>query len=160
MKHTARCLLLGTALTVSLPAFAQYAWIDGAGHRVFSDQPPPAGIPQKNILSVHSTPVSAEMPAASASTASGQDQALEEKKQAADAAAAAKKQAEAQKLAAQRADNCQRAKTGLAGLQSGARIAQFDAQGQRSYMTDAQRTAEIQRTQGIIASDCTAPDSR
>jgi hypothetical protein len=81
-------------------------------------------------------------------------QSLEEKKKAADAAAAAKRKAEQQKLAAQRADNCQRARTGLAGLQSGARIEQIDAQGERSYMTDAQRAAEIERLQGIIASDC------
>jgi hypothetical protein len=158
MKHIGRCLLLGAILTVNLPAFAQYAWIDDTGHRVFSDQPPPARIPQKNILSGHATPIAAKVPAAPAAIASnqglGQDQALEQKEKAADAAAATKKQAEEQKRAAQRADNCQRARTGLAGLQSGVRIAQFDAQGQRFYITDEQRAAEIQRTQSIIAADC------
>jgi hypothetical protein len=142
----------------SLPVFAQYSWIDHTGRRVFSDQPPPTDIPQKDILSERGTPTAA--PATPASTASGQDSALEKKKKAADAAVAAKRQAEEQKLAAERADNCQRAKTALVGLQSGLRIAQMDAQGQRSYMTDAQRTAEIKRTQDVINSDCAEPGSQ
>lgn len=154
MKHTVRCLLMATALLASLPALAQYSWIDSKGHRVYSDLPPPPDIPQQNILSRHGTPVSAPAPVAPASAASGQDQALEEKKQAADAAEAARKKAEELKLAAQRADNCQRARTSLAGLQSGARVMQFNAQGERSYMTDEQRAAEVQRVQGVIESDC------
>ncbi|MDR0478943.1 MAG: DUF4124 domain-containing protein [Burkholderiaceae bacterium] len=154
MKYPTRCLLLAAALMASLPALAQYSWIDNAGRRVYSDQPPPANIPQKNILSERSMPVNALVPAAPGSAASGQDQALEDKKKAADAAVAAKKKADEQKLAAQRADNCQRARTALAGLQSGARVAQFNAQGERSYMTDDQRAAAIERTQDIIRSDC------
>ena len=157
MKHTARCLLLGAALLASLPALAQYSWIDGEGHRVFSDQPPPSGIPQKNILSEPATPPVAEpSPAAAVNkpAASGQDKTLEEKKKAADAAATAQTRAEEQKHVMERADNCQRAKLALAGLQSGARIAQFDAQGHRFYMTDDQRAAEIKRVQGITQSDC------
>jgi hypothetical protein len=145
---------MATALLASLPALAQYSWIDSKGHRVYSDLPPPPDIPQQNILSRHGTPVSAPAPVAPASAASGQDQALEEKKQAADAAEAARKKAEELKLAAQRADNCQRARTSLAGLQSGARVMQFNAQGERSYMTDEQRAAEVQRVQGVIESDC------
>jgi hypothetical protein len=154
MKHTARYLLLSATLLTSLPVFAQYSWIDGTGHKVFSDRPPPSDTPQKNILSRRAAPVAAEPAASSASTANGQDKALEEKKKTADAAAAAKQQAEQQKLADQRADSCRRAKTALTGLQSGMRIAQMDDQGQRSYMTDEQRAAEIERTQSIIASDC------
>jgi hypothetical protein len=156
MKHTARYLLLG-ALLASLPALAQYSWIDGTGRRVFSDQPPPADVPQKNIRSKNGTPVAAvaAVPASAASgQASGQDKTLEEKKKAADATAASKKQEEDQQLAKQRADNCQRAKTALTGLQSGVRIAQMDQQGQRSYMTDEQRAAETERTQKIIDADC------
>jgi len=154
MKHTARCLLLGAALLASLPVFAQYSWIDNSGRKVFSDQPPPSSIPEKNILSAHPMPSAAPVPAALASAAGGEDKALEAKKQAADAATATKDKAEEQKLAAQRADNCQRARRVLAGLDSGARIVQFDAQGQRSYMTEDQRLTEIERTQGIIDSDC------
>jgi hypothetical protein len=157
MKHITRCLLLGAALVASLPALAQYSWIDHTGRRVFSDQPPPADIPQKDILSEQATPTAA--PTAPVAAASGQDKTLEEKKKAADAAEAAKHKAEEQKLAAQRADNCQRAQTALAGLQSGIRIRQTDAQGQPSYMTDEQRAAEIQRTQNVISSDCAAPSS-
>jgi hypothetical protein len=159
MKHTARCLMLGAALAASLPVLAQYSWIDGAGRRVFSDQPPPANIPQQDILSERPTPTSA--PAAPASPASpawsatgSQDPALEEKKRAA-AEAVPRDSGEAQQLEViQRVDNCQRARTALVGLQSGARIAQLDAQGQRVYMPPPQRAAEIQRLLNIIDSDC------
>jgi hypothetical protein len=159
MKHTVHCLLLGTLLMASLSAFAQYSWIDSAGRRVFSDQPPPADIPPKDILSkpgmpVAESPLTAPDEAASKTSKQGQDKALEEKKKASDAAAAAKNKAEEQKLAMERAENCQRAKIALAGLQSGARIAQFNAQGERYYMTDEQRAAEIQRMQGVAQSDC------
>ena len=34
----------------ALPAMAQWQWIDSTGSRVFSDTPPPAGTPDKNIL--------------------------------------------------------------------------------------------------------------
>jgi len=152
MKSPARYLLLSAALLASWPVFAQYSWIDDTGRKVFSDRPPPPGIAPKKILSERPVPVAAAP--APAPAASGQDRALEEKKKAADAAAAAEQQAEEQKLAARRAGNCQRAKTALAGLQSGMRIAQIDEQGERSYMTDEQRAAEIQRTQNIVASDC------
>jgi hypothetical protein len=157
MKHTARCLLLGAVLAASLPAFAQYSWIDDAGRRVFSDQPPPPDTPRQNILTKPgSKTLVIEHPVAPAAAASQprQDKALEEKKKASEAAAAAKNKTAEQKLAIQRAEDCQRAKLALAGLQSGARIVQFNAQGERFYMTDEQRNAEIRRVQGIIESDC------
>ena len=157
MKHTARCLLLGAALLASLPAFAQYSWIDNEGRRVFSDQPPPPDIPRSSILVASPTPIASEpaaAPPAPALAASGQDQMLEAKKRAADAAAATQRKSETEKLAAQRANSCKRAKVALSSLQSGARIAQLDAQGQRSYMTDEQRAAEIQRMHNIVQTNC------
>ena len=154
VKHTARCLLLGTALAASLPVWAQYSWIDNAGRRVFSDQPPPTNIPKKDIISERATPIAAPVPTASAAAAGNQNNAQEEKKKTA-ADTAAKSSAEEQQLAIiQRTDNCMRARNALAGLQSGARIAQFDAQGQRAYLNDEQRAAEVQRMQSIIDSDC------
>ena len=154
MKHTARCLLLGAALAASLPVWAQYSWIDHAGRRVFSDQPPPANIPKKDIISERATPIAAPVPTASAAVAGSQNNALEEKKKAA-AEAAARNSAEEQQLSIiQRTDNCMRARNALAGLQSGARISQFDAQGQRAYLNEAQRAAEVQRMLNIIDSDC------
>jgi hypothetical protein len=43
-------LVLGWACALPLAASAQWQWIDSGGKKVFSDQPPPLDIPEKNIL--------------------------------------------------------------------------------------------------------------
>ena len=82
------------------------------------------------------------------------DKALEEKKKQAEAAEAAKKKAEEQKVAAARADNCKRARSAKADLDSGVRIARTNAKGEREVLDDAQRAAELKRVNQIIAQDC------
>lgn len=181
MKHTTRAFLFAMTLAASLAAQAQYQWVDHSGRRVFSDQPPPADIPARNILKqpgVRAAPaapaapaataaaanqaaptqagpaVSAAASAASAASAAGQDKALEERKQKAEAAEAAKKKAEEAKLAAQRADNCKRARAAKASLDSGVRIARTNEKGEREILDDAQRAAEARRIDEIIQADC------
>ena len=46
-----RLTLLGLALALPAAGFAQWQWIDKDGRKVFSDRPPPADVPDKNILS-------------------------------------------------------------------------------------------------------------
>ncbi|MFT3776868.1 MAG: DUF4124 domain-containing protein [Ottowia sp.] len=162
-----RALLLGLALAASSAAFAQYSWIDKDGRKVFSDRPPPAEVPQKNVLSqprggasvVRAAPaVAPEAPAsppvAAASAPAGVDKALEEKKKQAEAAEAAQKKADEQRLAAARADNCKRAMNAKATLDSGMRVARLNDKGEREVLDDTARAAEQQRVQKIIASDC------
>ncbi|WP_412179990.1 DUF4124 domain-containing protein, partial [Variovorax paradoxus] len=43
-------LLLGSICLLPLAADAQWQWIDKNGKKVFSDQPPPTDIPEKNIV--------------------------------------------------------------------------------------------------------------
>ncbi|MFD1709243.1 DUF4124 domain-containing protein [Ottowia sp. GY511] len=176
----ARALLFAIALATSLGAAAQYQWIDKDGRRVYSDVAPPADIPAKNILkqprgstatAARSAPaapaagdsaaaapgasaVTAAAAPASAASGAGVDKALEEKKKQAEAAEAAKQKAEEQKAAAARADNCKRARSAKASLDSGMRIARTNAKGEREVLDDAQRAAEQKRIAGIIQSDC------
>ena len=92
--------------------------------------------------------------AASAPVLTGVDKQLEaRKKQAEDEAAAAKK-VEAEKVAAARAENCGRAKRGVAGLDSGVRMATTNAKGEREIMDDKARAAETKRLKEVMASDC------
>ena len=162
-----RVTLLGLALAVPALCFAQWQWVDKDGRKVFSDQPPPADVPTKNILKQPSgkggrsvpVPESAEAsvpvkPVASAPKVSGKDKELEEKRKQADAAAAEKKQAQEEEVAKQRADSCDRAKRAKATVDSGQRLAQINAKGEREYMDDAARTVESKRLDGIIAKDC------
>ena len=161
MIFRAAALALLSALALS--ANAHWQWLDSGGRKVFSDRPPTQEIPEKNILkrpavSAHTATTSATSatPAGSAMPPkpSGKDPELEKKKAQAETAEAAKKQVEDQKNAGIKAENCERAKRAQAALQSGVRIAQVNAQGEREFMSDEAREAETQRTQGIVASNC------
>lgn len=158
-----------------MTAVAQYQWIDKDGRRVFSDRAPPADIPAKNIvkqprgasLPVRAAPVaeaaSAEasataatpaVAAASGAASAGVDKALEEKKKQAEAAEAAKKKAEEQAQAAARAENCKRARSAKATIDSGVRLVRTNEKGDREFLDDAERAAEQKRVAAIIESDC------
>jgi Domain of unknown function (DUF4124) len=175
MKKNASLLrwLCASALLICLLplAQAQWSWKDKDGRRVFSDQPPPTSVPEKDILK---RPVGARAPAvgdvaaastpssttsttattASAPKISGKDSELEKKKKDAEAQEALKKKAEAEKFAATQKDNCDRAKRAKANFDSGQRIATTNDKGEREIMNDATRAAETKRLQEIIASDC------
>lgn len=146
-------------------ATAQWQWTDGAGRKVFSDTPPPAGTPEKSILKRPGptrtvAPVAAaSVPAVSATTAtapkpSGRDEQLEAKKKQAEEAEQAKMKAEADKLGKARAENCERAKRAKVTLDSGIRIATTNARGEREFLDDKARAAEAKRIDETIRSDC------
>jgi hypothetical protein len=160
-----RVTLLGLALALPAVCLAQWQWIDKSGHKVFSDQSPPADIPAKNILrqpGVRSVAVAepeapaaaAAKQAASAPKLSGKDKELEGKKKQAEAAAAEKKKAYEEEVAKVRADNCARAKRSKASFDSGARIARTNDKGEREFLDDATRAAETRRLETVIANDC------
>lgn len=167
MKKT---VLIAVVLTCLLPvvASAQWQWLDKDGRRVFSDRAPPAEVPEKSIVqrpgkSTALPDAQAGVAEAAAATAKapaigpklgGVDKALEEKKKQLEAAEAAKRKAEEDRIAAAKADNCQRARSAKAGLDSGVRLARVNAKGEREVMDDAARMAETKRVQAIIDADC------
>jgi hypothetical protein len=158
------------ALACSLPALGltQWQWIDKDGRKVFSDRSPPADIPAKDIIKQPSggkgstaaavAPVAAASqpakPAASVPKLTGKDKDLEEKRKLAEAADAQKKKDQEEAVAKARAENCQQAKRAKANYDSGVRISQVNAKGEREILDDAQRSAEVKRIEKIIASDC------
>ncbi len=166
----AHLLVIGSVFLLPLGAQAQWQWIDKDNKKVFSDQPPPVDIPEKNILRRpntakrlnFSTPAAPEgaakdTPAAAPTAAakpSGVDKELEEKARKAEEAEKAKQAAEEQKIAQAKADNCKRAREGKATMDSGIRVARVNAQGEREIMDDDMRAAEQKRLQGVINSDC------
>ena len=172
MKAAPAALLLLALASAVAPAFAQYAWTDHNGRKVFSDRPPPMDVPERSILrqpgaparpgapALSSMPVAPVAPVASPVTAPvrpslpRRDGELEDRLKQAEAADAARKNIEEEKLAMARADNCQRARQAAAAFDSGVRMAQVNAQGERSFMDDATRAAEVQRAQSVMASDC------
>ncbi len=166
----AHLLVIGSVFLLPLGAQAQWQWIDKDNKKVFSDQPPPNDIPEKNILRKPNTakrlnfstpaPAAADAaaPAAGASAPavkpSGVDKELEEKTRKAEEAEKAKQAAEAQKLAQAKAENCERAREGKATMDSGIRVARVNAKGEREIMDDAARASEQKRLQSVIDADC------
>jgi preprotein translocase subunit SecD len=167
---TVALALAATSFTLS--AFAQWQWIDKDGRKVFSDRSPPAEISEKDILKrpggrapVAVAAVSESAPAAPALAASaaakpsapklmGKDAQLEAKKKQAEEEEAAKKKAEGEKVAAAKADNCDQAKRYLTTLDSGVRIANTNAKGEREVMDDSKRAEEKKRAQGVADTSC------
>ena len=152
-------------------ASAQWQWVEKEGRKIFSDRPPPANIAEKDILKrpagaapILITPgsevaVAAKPPAAPASKASapkllGKDADLEAKKKKAEEEEAGKKKQEEEKLSKAKADNCERAKSGLAALESGVRMSSVNAKGEREVFDDAKRASETKRAQEVIATSC------
>jgi hypothetical protein len=165
-------LAVVVASIIALPAEAQWKWRDKSGHVQYSDLPPPAGTADQDILgrpsaslrrSTSATVAAAPQPATATSAAASAAQAvrntgdaeLEAKRKKAEADAAAKAKADQERNAALRAENCSRAKTQLATLESGIRLAQTNAKtGEREFLDDKQRADELRRTRDVMAADC------
>lgn len=164
---------------LSSTAIAQWQWIDGNGKKVFSDQPPPITVPEKNIVrqpgagtprpamvAPQAAAAAAVAPASAASAAqprgasgglprpSGVDRDLEDKTRRVEDADKARQAAEAERVAKAKADNCARARQGRSTFDSGIRVARINANGEREIMDDDAREAENRRLQSIIDSEC------
>jgi hypothetical protein len=157
-------LLIATLCT---PALAQWKWRDKNNQVQYSDLPPPQGVPDSSILqrpaAVNRRPVPAvaASPAqAAASATSGLapvkvvEPELEAKLRKEEQEKAAKAKAEAEKLSAQKADNCNRARLQLRGLEDGLRVARVNQKGEREVLDEKARAEEVTRTRDTISADC------
>jgi hypothetical protein len=170
----AACRLLAWCLVLMLPgtlqAQAAWQWKDANGRMVFSDKPPPATVRPSDIIR-QPAPMSAPRPAPVPASVDGAAAAP-----AGTAAPAApptlaereaefrKRQAEQQKMAkeaeekAQRdarlRENCQRARSYLGQLKSGERIATVSPSGERGFLDDAGRAAEIRKIEADLQKNC------
>jgi hypothetical protein len=168
LKH----LLAAAWVTCALAATAQsngtsWQWRGADGSINVSDRPPPREVPDKDILK-RPGPDATRKPApaataqvgvaAGAGAASAPPSALEREVQARKRAAEQDKQnkakAEEDKLAAQRASNCRAAKSQVASLESGMRIARTNEKGEREILDDQARSNELRRAREVLSSDC------
>ena len=169
-------LLIAVVALAGGAAQAQWQWTDKDGRKVFSDRAPPSDVPAKNILrqpgvntrGIDTAAATGPVKAASAPNPTtgesasdvdtpkliGIDKELAAKKKLADAAVAAKTKADEEQTAKARADNCQRARTNKVVMDSGVRVSQTNAQGERAVMDDATRAAELKRIQTVIDTSC------
>lgn len=155
------------ALLAAAPAAdAQWTWRDKAGQINASDRPPPKEIPEKDILARPSSagaarsttvaaPPSAELAASVAAAArTPLEREVEARKRAAEQEQSAKAKADEARQTAQRAENCRRARSHQAALDSGQRMARYDDKGERQILDDQARADEMRQAREVIAADC------
>ncbi len=160
LRAAVLALALGAAATA---VQAQWKWRDKNGQVNVSDRPPPMDVPEKDILA-RPSPETLRKPAAPAPSASGPasgpgargplERELELRRRAAEQEQSAKGKAEEERLSAQRAENCRRARNQLAALESGQRMARFNDKGEREILDDRGRAEEMRQAREVIASDC------
>jgi hypothetical protein len=154
-----------TLLASSLPAQAQWMWRDASGRITVSDLPPPRETPDKDILRRPEAPrrSAAAVAAAPAAEAASRpatappaptDASLEARQRAAEQEQQARQRAEEQKVAAQKSDNCRRAREQMRLLDQGTRLVRINEKGERIVMDDAARAEEARRAREVMASDC------
>lgn len=161
-------MLAGWALLAADGAQAQWTWRDAQGRLTASDRPPPKEVADKDILSRPATtlrraPVATTAAASAASGAAASAPAqpaspleaeVEARRRAAEQQAAAKARADDERLAAQRAENCRRARAHASALESGQRMARSNERGEREVLDDKGRADELRLAREVIASDC------
>lgn len=151
------------ALFVSLPAAAQvYSWRDKDGRLNYADQPPASG--EVRLLHDPRQRQAQATPAARSSgdatvTASNKpktlaDRELEFRQRRAEAAEAEAKEEKAAAEMADRQRYCEQLRNQLAALNSGQRVSRFNSAGEREYLDDAARAAEIDRQQQQLEQNC------
>jgi len=167
MRLHALVLVGCTVLLAALPAAAQWKWKDARGQVVISDVPPPRDIPDRDVLQkpelVTRRPANQPVDAASAPAVENVSKAkvdpeLEARKKKAEQKAEQeqndKTKIEEEKVAAQRAENCRRARSHMSSLDSGIRLSRTNEKGEREILDDKQRADEVNRTRQVISSDC------
>ena len=158
MPHSSpflRLVAAGIVMLGSSQAHAQYSWIDAKGVRHFSDRPPPPSIAPHKVLKA---PGRAAPPAPPAQAAPAADPAKTLAQREEDYRARVRQREEQDKKEALDArrrrellDACQARREMRAQLASGMRIAKLDAKGERSFMTDEERAAQMARAERTLA---------
>lgn len=154
-------------LAFATAACAQYIWLDEKGVKQYSDMAPPASVPQNRILKQPAPAPKGQAPAPAAAAANKDSKPEGSKagstvpmttaeknadfnKRRMEQAEKDKKAEEQAKAAADKAKNCERARTYNQSLARGERVFRSNESGGREYMTDEQRTQEMADSKRIL----------
>jgi Domain of unknown function (DUF4124) len=140
-----KALVFFASLAFAGAAAAQYKWTDQSGRVQYGDTPP-AGA---DVSSVRR----AQPPASEPDAKTYADKEAEFRKRRQDAEKEREKQAQAAQEAAEKHENCARAKENLRTLETG-RVARMDANGERHFLTDAQISQESGKARQAIQEWC------
>jgi hypothetical protein len=146
-------------------ANAQWKWRDKNGTMHISDLPPPSEVADKDVLqrpksvaraanAAAVAPAAAASPVAAPPARSASDPELEARMKKAEQERQAAQKKEEDKVAAQRAENCARAKESMRTLDSGTRLVRINDKGEKEVLDDKTRAEETQRARNVMASEC------
>lgn len=162
MKRLSVAIML--SLCMVLPATAQlYKWVDADGTVKYSDKPPPSNVKTEKLRIPARAPDAPAAPAdkegapKDASKAGPLSTAEKEqafRKRQSEAAKEQEKQAQKDKQAADRAENCRRAKAALANLELGGRQSRVNEKGERVFLDEQQIANETARARQDAAAAC------
>lgn len=162
-------LIAGLALLAAAGAHAQYMWIDDKGLKQFSDRPPPSSVPAKRILKAPGRAMLIDIPEASAepaataaaasATATAEAKAApttaernaDFNKRKGEQAEQARKAGEEARRKSELAANCEANRKHQALLESGARIATVEANGEPGFLSDEARARQLNATQRALS---------
>lgn len=158
LRRLAASAIVSIMLGMAGAAAAQYVWLDEQGIKQFSDMPPPASVPANRILK---QPKDAQAPTSApadhaANVAPGKpemtvaEKNADYRKRMAEQAEKEKKAADEARVAAEKTKQCDRAREYIRTLESGARIARVDQNGERAYLTDEQRERELRDARQVL----------
>ena len=169
MNRLLRARWLAASALLALSALAQaqsqvqsqvqYMWIDAQGVKQFSDRAPPASVPLTAILKAPRVDVTENAdgaaklgpaPAAAAAPTLAERNA-DYRKRARDKLEREQKEQDERTAKAARADNCARARSAQRAMDSGARIGIQDSNGERGFMSDAQRAVESTKIEKVLS---------
>ncbi len=156
MKTLNRLTVAGILALLAGLAQAQYVWVDEHGRKQLSDRPPPTSVPAKNILkqpggvpqATDAEPAAAA-PSAAAAPTLAEREADYKKRHLEQAEKDAKAAEEAKQKQAQTKD-CALARAAQAQLASGQRLGIKGNNGERGYMSDAERTQNSAQARRIL----------
>lgn len=155
------CTLLLSAFFCTV-AQAQYVWLDEKGNKQYSDMPPPKSVPKDKILKAPGVPAKSANPEEKSTPASTAPAKLEKpatlanknedfNKRRAEQAEKEKKETQEKQAAADKAKNCENARSYQQTLNSGVRITRTDKNGEKAYLDDAQREQEQAEVKKVLA---------
>jgi hypothetical protein len=156
-----RVLVCVLSLAFAAGAAAQaYRWVDKDGRVRYGDMPPPGvkatplGLPQGGGVNVAPAAPDAAAKGASKGPLTPAEQEKEYRKRQAEGQKSREKEEKEQRDAAAKQENCARARETLAALESGQRVVRTRPDGERYYLEDSQRDAEIEQARQSVNSWC------
>lgn len=156
MKRIAWCLGAVLALSAGVASAEICRWKDANGRTQYSDSPPPGAKCEGTIRATPSTSAPAAPAGGEAAVGpkSYQEKEMEFRKRRLDKQEAEKKaQQEKDQLAAKKAA-CDSARSRVAGLQRGGRVAKYDANGQIMFLEEADIAKELADAQRTADQSC------